>query len=225
MADINLTTTAVTPTAVTIATLRGRLRQELHDEDAANYRWLDAVLDRHLSRAVHELSLVLPREQKTALQTTAASREVGVASLTGLVRVEAVEYPVAQWPPGYVQFSLFGSTLTLLTDGAPASVQDVNVYWGKLHTLDTNVSTLPSVAEDVAVTGAAAYAALEWAGFATNRANVAGAAAFESYQAWGEERLRQFRDSLRAFGREAKVRNASLYRPQRGVSRGTVQWP
>jgi hypothetical protein len=75
------------------------------------------------------------------------------------------------------------------------------------------------------VTGAAAYAALEWASFATNRANVAGAAAFEGYQTWGEERLSQFREALRAFGREAKVRNASLYRPERGVSRSTVQWP
>jgi hypothetical protein len=224
MADINLTTTAVTPTTTSISTLRGRLRKELHDEDAANYRWLDSVLDRHLSRAVRELSLVLPREQKSALETTAGSREIDLETLTDLVRVEAVEYPRAQWPPAYVQYSLFGNVLTLLVEGAPAGVEAVNLYWGRLHTLDGSTSTLPSIAEDVVVTGAAAYAALEWASFATNRANIAGAAAFEGYQAWGEERLRQFREALRAFGREAKVRNASLYRPERGVSRSTVQW-
>jgi hypothetical protein len=159
MADHNFVTTAVTPMTVSITTLRQRLRKELHDEDAANYRWLDSVLDRHLSRAVRELSLVLPRDQKTALQTTAGSREVSLTSLTDLVRVEAIEYPTAQWPPSYVQFSLFGSTLTLLVEGAPAAVQDVNVYWGKLHTLDGSTSTLPSTAEDVVVTGAAGYAA------------------------------------------------------------------
>jgi hypothetical protein len=71
MADINLTTTAVTATSVTIATLRTRLRRELHDEDAANYRWTDTVLERHLARAARELSVVLPHEQKTSLSTTA----------------------------------------------------------------------------------------------------------------------------------------------------------
>jgi hypothetical protein len=224
MADINLTTTAVTPTGINISTLRARLRKELHDEDDANYRWVDGVLDRHLVRAVRELSLVLPREQKTQLQTSAGSREVSVAVLTDLVRIEAVEYPVGQWPPAYVPFSLFEATLTLLIDGAPTAAQDLNVYWGKLHTLDGGVSTLLPVAEDAVVTGAAAYAALEWASFATNRANVSGDAAFEAYRAWGEERLRQFREALRGFGREARLHSASLFRPERRAARNTVQW-
>ena len=225
MADINLTTTAVTPTTTSLTTLHTRLRRELHDEDAANYRWTDSVLDRHMARALRELSLVLPLEQRSALSTTAGSRDLSVAGLSDLVRVEAVEYPTDQWPPSYVQFSIYTSTLTLLVDSAPAGIASVNVYWGKIHTLDGRTSTLPVVAEDIVVSGASAYAALEWAGFASNRANVAGPAAFDNYQAWGEERLRQFRESLRGFGREARVRNAALYRPGRGPVRNTVQWP
>jgi hypothetical protein len=224
MADIELTMADVETTPVTIATLRTRLRRELHDEDAANYRWTDSVLDRHLTRAARELSLALPWEQKTALSTTAGSRELGLGALADVVRVEAVEYPGGQWPPSFVQFSLFQSTLTLLTDSAPAGIETVNVYWGRLHTLDGSTSTLPAVAEDVVVTGAAGYAALEWASFATNRANVSGTEAFTDYQQWGEERLRQFREALRGFGREARVRNAALYRPERGSSSNTVQW-
>jgi len=224
MADINLTTTAVTPTGINIGTLRGRLRSELHDEDATNYRWTDAVLGRHLDRAARELSLVLPREQKTALSTTAGSREVGVAGLSDRVRIEAVEYPAAKWPPSYVQFSLFESTLTLLSAATPAGVETLNVFWGKLHTLDASVSTLPAVAEDVVVTGAGAYAALEWASFASNRANVSGRAAFESYQTWGEERLKLFHEALRRFGREARVRNTALYPSEQAASQSTVQW-
>lgn len=224
MADINLTTTAITPMTTTLTTLRSRLRQELHDEDSANYRWTDATLNRHLARAVREVGLVLPREQKTGLSTTSGSRDVSVSGLGELVRIEAVEYPTGQWPPSFVQFSVFETTLTLLVEAAPAGVQALNVYWGKLHTLDVSTSTLPATAEDVVVTGASAYAALEWAGFATNRANVTGAAAFENYQAWGEERLRHFRDALRSFGREARLRNAALYRPERAGSRNTVQW-
>ncbi|MPZ50721.1 MAG: hypothetical protein GEU75_15720 [Dehalococcoidia bacterium] len=225
MADINLITTAVTSTPVTIATLRTRLRRELHDEDEANQRWADDTLDRHLTRAVRELSLVSPREQKASLSTAAGSRDVSLSALLDLIRVEAVEYPTGRWPPSYVQFSIYQSTLTLLTEAAPGGVEALNVYWGRIHTLDTGVSTLPSYVEDVAVTGAAGYAALEWASFATNRANVAGSSAFEGYQAWGEERLKQFREALRGFGREARVRNATMYRPDRDGSRSTVQWP
>jgi hypothetical protein len=225
VADINLTTTAVSATTTNIVTLRNRLRQELHDEDASDRRWLDAVLDRHLVRAARELSLVLPREQKTSLTTTPGSRDVSIAALSDLVRVEAVEYPTAQWPPSYVRFSVYGTTLTLLLDGAPGSAQSLNVYWGALHTLNTSASSLPPAAEDAVVLGAGGYAALEWAGFATNRANVAGTAAFEHYRAWGEERLQRFREALRAFGSEARLRNASLYSPAPGGSRSTVQWP
>jgi hypothetical protein len=225
VADINLTTDVVSSTTTNIVTLRNRLRQELHDEDASDRRWLDAVLDRHLSRAARELSLVLPQEQKTSLTTTPGSRDVSISSLSDLVRVDAVEYPTAQWPPAYIRFSVYKTTLTLLVEGAPASAQSLNVYWGALHTLNTGASSLPPGAEDAVVLGAGGYAALEWASFATNRANVTGTAAFENYQAWGEERLTRFREALRAFGSEARLRNAALYRPERGASRSTVQWP
>lgn len=224
MADINLTTTAVTPTATTLTTMRTRLRRELHDEDAAAYRWLDAVLDRHLARALREVSLVLPREVKTSLSTTAGSRDLSLTSLADLVRIEAVEYPTGQWPPSYAQHSVFQSTLTLLTDAAPAGIEPVCVFWGQLHTLDAGTSTLPSIAEDVVVTGASAYAALEWANFASNRANVAGTAAFDNYRAWGEDRLRLFREQLREFGERARLRPGALFAPQRPASRRTVQW-
>ena len=41
----------------TITTIRARVRQDLHDEDSAAYRWTDAVLDRHIGRAVNEYSI------------------------------------------------------------------------------------------------------------------------------------------------------------------------
>lgn len=209
----------------TIDTLRAVLRQELHDEDPDAYRWADDVLDRHLTRATRELSLVLPRERKSTLSTTAGSHEVSIASLGELVRIEAVEYPTGEWPPCYAQFSVYETALTLLVPAAPAAVESLSVFWGSLHTLDGSTSTLPAMAEDAAVTGAAAYAALEWASFATNRANVSGAEAFEDYRTWGEERLKQFRQALRGFGRQARLRSALLYAPERTIARNTVQWP
>src|SRR3989304_4824206 len=153
MADFNLTTTAVSPTTIDRDDLRTRLRQELHDEDSANYRWTDAVLNRHIDRAVRELSAVWPRERKTTAQTAAGSREVSVP-LDQLVRIEAVESPTGEWPPAFVQWQLYGSVLTLLLESAPAAVADVNVYWGQLHAVDATQSTLPTAAEDAGVTGA-----------------------------------------------------------------------
>src|SRR5438132_4745831 len=105
----------------TIADIRTRLRKDLHDEDSANYRWTDGELDRHIQRTAREFSLAVPLEAKTTLTTTAGSRELSIAALTDLVAIEAVEYPAGEYPPSYVRFSVWLSTLTLLTDRMPAA--------------------------------------------------------------------------------------------------------
>ena len=168
--------------------MRMLVRRDLHDEDPAGYRWSDDELDRHIARAVRELSLAVPLEAKAVLTTTAGSRDLSLASLADRVVVEAVEYPVGQYPPAYVSFSLWADTLTLLVDSPPLAAQEVNVFYGKLHTLDDTTSTVPAALEDVLATGAAAYAALEWASFASNRVNVGGADVWRSYLVWGQER-------------------------------------
>ena len=207
----------------TISDLRDALRIELHDADSE--RWDDDALDRHLQRAARELSFVWPREQKTALTTTAGSRELSMASLSDLVRVLAVEYPVGRYPAAYVQFSTFADTLTLLVDQAPGDAEDVSVYWGGLHTLDSMTSTLPSPGEDAVVLGASAYAAIEWASFATNRANVAGTEAVAAYTAWGQQRLAQFQQTLARLGENGRVRASRLFVPARDeASQNVVRW-
>jgi hypothetical protein len=207
----------------TIADLRDALRIELHDED--DERWADAVLDRHLQRAARELAFVWPREQATTLTTTAGSRELSIASLSGLVRVLAVEYPLGSYPPEFVQFATFGAALTLLVQQTPAGTEDVRVYWGSLHTLDGSTSTLPAVAEDAVVAGAAGYAAIEWASFATNRANVGGPQAVTDYLAWGERRLAAFREALARFGENGRLRSSRLFVPERTApSQSVVRW-
>src|SRR3990170_2111135 len=99
--------------------MRGRLRKDLHDEDAANYRWTDGELDRHIQHAVREFSLAVPLEAKTALTTTADSRDVSISGLADLVAIEAVESPAGQSPPQYVRYSVWLAALTLLVDAAP----------------------------------------------------------------------------------------------------------
>jgi hypothetical protein len=225
VADFNFVMTPVSPTTIVLDDLRARLRQELHDEDSGTYRWLDATLDRHIERAVRELSQVWPRERKSTLVTTPGSRDLDFASQQqSLVRIEAVEWPAGRYPAVYVQWSLYQDTLSLLTEEAPGGAEDVAVYWGSLHEVDASQSTLPSVAEDAVVTGAAAYAALEWSNFATNRANVAGTNAPNDYRDWGESQLRRFREQLSEFGRRARLRVSGLFSPGRGSSRNVVSW-
>jgi hypothetical protein len=195
----------------TIATIRARVRQDLHDEDSSAYRWTDAVLDRHIGRAVTEYSLQSPLEQKSTLTTTAGSRDISISSLTNLVAVEAIEWPAGQFPPVYVGFSKWQTTLTMDVVAAPSGVENVNVYWTKLHTLDGSSSTLPVPHEDLVAIGAAAYAALDWTSFATNRINTGGDDVWGRYKSFGEERLRDFRREIIRLGRTQTVRQRRLY--------------
>jgi len=209
-----------------LSEMRGRLRKDLHDEDTANQRWTDGELDRHIQRAVRDFSLSVSLEAKTTLSTTAGSRDLSIAGLADLVAVEAVEYPTGDYPPTYVPYSVWLSTLTMLIDAAPAGVESVNVYYTKLHILDATSSTLPSRFEDVVAAGAAAYAALEWASFATNRVNVGGQDVWRDYLTWGQERLAEFESALAEYGRRNAVRVRQLYRPATTpVDQSTVTGP
>jgi hypothetical protein len=204
--------------------MRTRLRRDLHDEDAGNYRWSDDELDRHIDRAVRELSLAAPREAKATLTTAAESRDLSLSSLTDLVVVEAVEYPVDKYPASYVSFSLWAGTLTLLVDEVPLSAQSVNVYYGRMHTLDESTSTIPPDLEETLVGGAAAYAAIEWASFATNRINAGGNDAWRQYLTWGQERLAAFVQVLAKHGRRNALRPRRLYTPARPAADEGTPW-
>ena len=102
-----------------LSQMRARLRTDLHDEDSASYRWTDGELDRHIERTVRELSLAVPLENKTTLYTSDGSRDLSIAGLSGLVAIEAVEYPAGSYPPAYARFSLWGDTMSLLTSPMP----------------------------------------------------------------------------------------------------------
>jgi len=194
-----------------LSDMRSQIRKDLHDEDSQNYRWTDSELNRHIDHAVRELSLSSPLEAKATLSTTAESRDLSLSSIRDLVEIEAVEYPVGNYPPSYVRFSAWADTLTLLTDSLPGDTEDVYVYYGKLHTLNADSSTLPAKLEDLVALGAAAYAAIEWASFATNRVNLGGAETWRNYLTWGQDRLADFMKGLAKHSGKNTVRVRRLY--------------
>lgn len=208
-----------------LADMRAIVRRDLHDEDDSSYRWTDNELDRHIARAVKDLSEQLPCEHKETKATTSGSRELDISDLSDRVAVVAVEYPVGQFPRRYQRFSIWGDTLTVLGDEIPDG-SSAYIYYGKLHTLDGGSSTIPGQYEDLVAAGAAGYAATEWAIFAVNQVNVGGGTTPREFLNWGRERLSEFRKELRRLGRRSRVRNSRLYRPYYpAVSKSTDYGP
>ena len=207
-----------------LPTMRIRVRRDLHDEDAQNYRWTDDVLDRHIQRSVEEVSVASPREVKATLTTTADSRELSLSTLTDLISTEAVEYSTGKYPPEYVRSSVWAGTLTMLVDSAPGWGESVWVYYGKIQTLDASSSTLPTYLEDLVAIGATAYAAIEWSSFATNRINVGGEQVWRQYLTWGQDRLASFLSRLTQISNKSSLRARSLYTPAQPIPSQTTDW-
>jgi hypothetical protein len=186
------------------------VRQDLHDEDSSGYRWTDDELARHIARAVKEFSGEIPLPARATLATTADSRDLDISGLADRIMVEAVEFPAGETPPRYRRFSVWGDTLTIV-DGPEPDGSNCDIYYGTVHTLDENGSSLPARYEDLVATGAAGYAAIEGAAGAINRVNVGGTTTAAEYRLWGGERLGIFRERLKRLGRRHRVRNQQLY--------------
>jgi len=193
-----------------LSTMRTIVRRDLKDEDPGNYRWGNDELDRHIAHAVKEFSEAVPMPAKATLLTTPGSRVIDISSLTDRVMVEAVEYPVDRFPLCYQKFALWGHALTLFGDEVPDG-SNCNIYYGILHTLDAQGSTIPTKHEDLIAIGAEGYAAVEWASYAINRVSVGGTTTPGEFLAWGNERLKQFRSELKRLGRRNRVRIRQLY--------------
>lgn len=193
-----------------LAEMRAIVRRDLKDEDDENYRWSDDELDRHIAHAVKDFSEALPLPARATLPTTADSRVIDISSLTERVMVEAVEYPLEQFPPRYQKFALWGHALTLLSDEAPDG-SNCNVYYGIIHTLDAEGSTIATRHEELVAAGAEGYAAVEWAGYAINRVSLGGTTTPQEFLAWGKDKLKQFRQELKRLGRRNRARVRQLY--------------
>jgi hypothetical protein len=197
--------------AANLAAFRTLVRRDLHDEDSSNYRWTDTVLDRHIGRAVNEYSLHAPLEDKDTLTTTAGSRDLSIATLTGLIEIAAVEWPTLEFPPRRVGFTKWVTTITLDSVNAPSAVENVFIFWLKAHTVDGSGSTVPAIHDDIVCAGAAGYAALDWTSYAINRINTGGDDVHERYKRFGAERIAYFEAELRRIGIRAGVRQNRMY--------------
>lgn len=209
---------------LTLGMAMERVRRDLGDTDVVNAVWSGEDLERHLRRAVREISLEVPREMKAVLQTTAGSRDVSVASLMGRVGILAVEWPVGEYPARYVRWSVWQETLTLLVDGAPTATENVNVLWHGVHSLEPDGSSVPGWAEELVVLGGVGYALEEASVRAVNDVNLGGSLVAREYARQAVRALGEFREGIQRRGIRGSVRVSRFYVPAAPLARQDADW-
>jgi len=175
--------------------MRARVREDLQDEDEANYRWTNDQVDGAIERAVREFSIVKPIQQQDDIATTESSRDIDISSLSGLIRVESVEFPIGENPSYYQKFRLWQDTIQMSDEG---NGSDARVRWYKEHTLDAESSTIPAQFEEIIVLGATGYLATSASVYTVDKATIAGKWATINFLKWGKERLDRYEKKLRA---------------------------
>ena len=178
-----------------LATMTARVREDVQDEDEANYRWTDDQVEGAIERVVREFSIVAPIEEQDDIATVESSRDLDISSLSGLVRVESVEFPIGENPCYYQKFRIWQDTLQMADEGDGG---DARVKWYKEHTLDAESSTIPSQFEEIIVLGATGYLASSASVYTVDKATIAGKWATINFLKWGEQRLERYEKKLKA---------------------------
>ncbi len=126
-----------------LATMRARVREDLQDTDAANYRWTDDEVDGAIERVVREFSLAYPLQQQDDIATEDGTAILDISSLTKRLKVYSVEFPIGQHPPYLQKFTQWMDELYMedIGDGNNARVR-----WGMQHTLDGDTAWLANTA-------------------------------------------------------------------------------
>jgi len=186
--------------------MRARVREDLQDEDDANYRWTNDQVDGAIERVVREFSIVSPIQQQDDIATVESSRDIDISSLSGLVGVESVEFPIGENPSHYQKFRIWQDTIQMSDEGDGG---DARVKWYKEHTLDAESSTIPTQFEEIIVLGATGYLASSASVYTVDKATIAGKWATINFLKWGEQRLERYEKKLKAL--QSRVISREFY--------------
>ncbi len=189
-----------------LATMRARVREDLQDEDEANYRWTNDQVDGAIERVVTEFSIAHPIQQQGDIATVESSRDIDISSLSGLIRVESVEFPIGENPSYYQKFRIWQDTIQMSDEGDGS---DARVRWYKEHTLDAVSSTIPTQFEEIIVLGATGYLATSASVYTVDKATIAGKWATINFLKWGQARLDRYEKKLKAL--KSRVISKELY--------------
>jgi hypothetical protein len=184
--------------------MRARVRQDLQDTDSENYRWSNDEVDAAIQRVVREYSLRAPIQMLTDVTTTPADNELDISSLTDLIGIESVEFPIGYW-----QTCQYWAGRVFMQDNGNGDF--ARVRWFKKHTLTAQSSTIPAEHEEIIVLGATGYLAMSASAATVDRAFIAGRYGTISYRDWGRERLDRYDKKLKEAARSNRVVARTLY--------------
>ena len=188
--------------------MRARVREDLQDTDSQNYRWTDDEVDGAIDRVIQEYSLHAPIEQQDDIATTDDDTELDISSLTGLLKIESVEFPIGQTPK-YLQRTEYWAGHLYMEDEGDG--EDARVKWLKKHILNAQSTTIAAEYEEIIVLGATGYLAMSASAYTVDRASIAGRHATINYKAWGKERLDRYDRKLKAISRTSRVIQRTFY--------------
>jgi len=188
--------------------MRARVREDLQDADSQNYRWTDAEVEGAIERVVLEYSLHAPIQQQDDIATTDGDTDLDLSTLTGIVKIQSVEFPIGQSPKYYQRTEYWAGHLYMQDEG---DGEDARVRWLKKHTLAVGSTTIPAEHEEIIVLGATGYLAMSASAYTVDRAFIAGRYGTTSYRAWGKERLDRYDKKLKAISHTSKVIQHELY--------------
>ncbi|MDH4291839.1 MAG: hypothetical protein OEV56_04460, partial [Dehalococcoidia bacterium] len=171
-------------------------------------RWTDDEVEGAIDRVVMEYSLHAPIEQEDDIATTDGDIELDVSSLTGLLKIECVEFPVGKSPKYMQHIEYWAGNLYMQDEGDGT---DARVRWLKKHSLDGDSTTIPAEHEEIIVLGATGYLAMSASAATVDRAFIAGHYGTTSYKAWGIERLKRYDQKLRQIAQGNRVTRRQLY--------------
>ena len=191
-----------------LSEMRARVREDLQDTDSENYRWTDDEVDGAIDRAVMEYSIHAPIQQQDDITTTDGETSIDISSLSGVLKIESVEFPIGDRPKCYQHIQHWAGHLYMEWEG---DGEDARVRWLKKHTLDASSTTIPSEHEEIIVLGATAYLAMSASAATVDRAFVAGRHGTTSYQAWAKDRLARYDARLKQISRRNRVIRRELY--------------
>jgi hypothetical protein len=188
--------------------MTARVRQDLQDTDPANYRWTTAEVEGAIQRVVLEYSAQAPIEQQDDIATTDGATEIDISTLTGIVKVESVEFPIGESPKHLQHIDYWAGALFIQDEGDGS---DARVRWLKNHTLAAGSTTIPVEHDEIIVLGATGYLAMSASANTVDRAFIAGHYGTIAYKEWGKERLARYDQKLRRIGQGSRLTSRQLY--------------
>lgn len=147
-------------TTTYLADLVAQLRIDLGDPSGAGARWADADLQRAISRALAAFSRHHPYEQKSTVATVLNDYAINIASLTGRISVDLLEFPVGNKPPYFKPFSIIQDTLFMQEYG---DTTNCYIYWKGSHVLTDASRTYDTRWSDLIELGALGFALEQYA--------------------------------------------------------------